>query len=340
MFQRILVPLDGSERAEQAIPVAVDIARANHGSVILLRVTPRPNELYLLSVEASESTEELMAAKRDEIKHYLTQLTVSDALDGVGTVTKVVDGTPAEAILSEARSQGADLIVMCSHGYTGFKRWALGSITQKVAWHSTIPVLVLRERSQRRTPLSQDVRHPIRAMVALDGTPFTETVMLPAAQLVAAWSAPARGELHLTHLVKHPDEKDAMAYKRLGIANELRQASLYNADHYLQALKERLVDEMPASLAVDITWSVEECHDVAESLLKIAQGEGVSTHTPCDLIALTTHGGSGLYRWMKGSVAERVLNSTTMPLLIVHPHKLSLSVASHTSEAEHTVPSE
>ena len=91
---------------------------------------------------------------------------------------------------------------------------------------------------------------------------------------------------------------------------------------------------MPPELAVDITWSIEECEDVAESLLKIAQGEGIGTHTPCDLIALTTHGGGGVYRWMKGSVAERVLNSTTMPLLIVHPHKLSLSFASHTGERE------
>jgi nucleotide-binding universal stress UspA family protein len=337
MFQRILVPLDGSERAEQAIPVAANIARATHGAVVLLRVAPRPTELYLLSVEASEGTEDVMAAKRGEIKHYLTQLASSEALDGVGTVTEVVDGAPAEAILSVARSRDADLIVMCSHGYTGFKRWVLGSITQKVAWHSTIPVLVIRENGQNLTSLSQNVGHPIRALVALDGTPFTETVMLPAAQLVAACSAPARGKLHLTHLVKLPDETDEVAYERLGIANDLRQAALYHADHYLQTIKERLIHEIPDELAVDITWSVEECEDVAESLLKIAQGEGIGTHTSSDLIALTTHGGSALHRWMMGSVAERVLNSTTMPLLIVHPHKLSLAFASHTSEDEHEV---
>lgn len=334
MFHRILVPLDGSERAEQAIPVAVSIARASRGAVILLQVTPRPTELYLLSVEASPSIEDVMVSKRDEIKHYLTQLAASEALDGIGTVTEVVDGSPAEAILSVAHYQKADLIVMCSHGYTGFKHWVLGSITQKVAWHSTIPVLILREGSLRLTSLSPNTGHPIRALVALDGTPFTETAMLPAARLVAACSAPARGELHLTHLVKLPDEKEAMAYEQLGIDNDLRQAALYNTDHYLRTVKERLSSELPAESAVAITWSAEECQDIAGSLIRIAQGEGIGTHTPCDLIALTTHGGSGLYRWMKGSVAERVLNSTTMPLLIVHPQKLSLPPTSHTSESE------
>jgi nucleotide-binding universal stress UspA family protein len=334
VFQRILVPLDGSERAEQAIPVAVSIARATHGSVILMQVAPRPGELYLLSVEPVDVAEDVMVAKRDEIKHYLTQLATSEALDGVGAFTQVVDGAPAEAILAVARSQDADLIVMCSHGHTGFKRWVLGSVTQKVAWHSTIPVLVLRESGDHKlTSLSQNVGHPMRALVALDGTPFTESVVMPAAQLVAACSAPARGELHLIHLVKLPEEKDAMAYQWLGIGNDLKQASLHNADRYLKSVKERLILEIPAELAVDITWSVEVCKDVAESLLKIAQGEGTGTHTPSDLIALTTHGGSGLYRWMKGSVAERVLNSTTMPLLIVHPQRLSLSFAEDVGEA-------
>jgi nucleotide-binding universal stress UspA family protein len=333
MFERILVPLDGSKRAEQAIPVAVSIARATHGSVVLLQVPPRPSELYLLSVEPVEVEEDVMTEKRDEIKHYLAQLATSEALGGVETITKVVDGAPAEAILAVARAQDAGLIVMCSHGYTGFKRWVLGSITQKVAWHSTTPVLVLRDSDHKLTSLSQNVGHPMRALVALDGTPFTESVVMPAAQLVAACSAPARGELQLTHLVKHPEEKEAMAYKWPGIDNDLKQASLYHADRYLKSVKERLTDEMPPELAVDITWTVEECQDIAGSLLKIAQGEGAGSHTPCDLIALTTHGGSGLSRWMKGSVAERVLNSTTMPLLIVHPQKLSLAFAEDTGES-------
>ena len=202
MFQRILVPLDGSALAEQAIPVAASIARASRGSVILLRATTQATDLYWLSVEASQGAQDVMQVRRDEIKHYLAQLASSHALEGVETTTEVGEGAPAEAILAFASSQKADLILMCSHGYTGFKRWVLGSVTHKVAWHSVTPVLILRENSHKLTSLSPNVGHPIRALVALDGTPFTEAVVMPAAQLVAACSAPARGELHLTHLVK------------------------------------------------------------------------------------------------------------------------------------------
>jgi len=290
-------------------------------------------DLYLLSVESSAGVQDVMETRQGEVKHYLTQLAASEALEGVETVTEVADGTPAEAILSIAHSQQADLILMCSHGYTGFKRWVLGSIAQKIAWHSMIPVCILREGSQKLNGLSPHVGHPIRALVALDGTPFTEAAVMPAAQLVAACSAPARGELHLTHVIKLPSLEEEMAYERVGIDVNLRQAALYNANHHLQAIKEHVCREMADELAVDITWSVEESMDVADSLLQIAQGEGLGTHTPSDLIALTTHGRGGLERWVRGSVAERVLGSTTMPLLIVHPRKLSHAFAALTNES-------
>src|SRR5262249_27259297 len=148
--------------------------------------------------------QDVMETRRNQSKQYLAQVASSGALAGVETVTEVVDGAAAEGILSLASSQKADLIVMCSHGYTGFKRWMLGSIAHKVAWHSTTPVLILHENSHKLTSLSPNVGHPIRALVALDGTPFTEAALMPAAQLVAACSAPAHGELHLTHLVKLP----------------------------------------------------------------------------------------------------------------------------------------
>jgi nucleotide-binding universal stress UspA family protein len=229
---------------------------------------------------------------------------------------------------------------MCSHGYTGFKRWVLGSVAHNVAWHSTIPVLIIHEDDQKLTSLSPEVGHPIRALVALDGTPFTEAVLMPTIQLVMACSAPARGELHLANMVKLPPLEEEIAYERFGIDRHLRQAALYRAEHHLEGIKERLYCEMGSEPTVDITWSVEECTDVADTLLRRAKGEGDVTHIPSDLIALTTHGRSGLDRWVRGSVAERILNSATMPLLVVHPQKPSFSFASHTSESEQAMSSD
>jgi len=122
----------------------------------------------------------------------------------------------------------------------------LGSVAQKVAWQSTTPVLILRESCQKLTGLSRTVGHPIRALVALDGSPFPEAAVLPAAQLVAACSAPARGALHLTHLVKLPSAEEEIAYERIGIDTNLRQAALHQAGDYLQALRERVCRAMGA----------------------------------------------------------------------------------------------
>jgi nucleotide-binding universal stress UspA family protein len=214
---------------------------------------------------------------------------------------------------------------MCSHGYTGFKRWVLGSVAHKVAWHSIAPVLILREGSKMLDSLLPNIGHPLRALVALDGTPFTQAALMPAVQLVDACSAPARGELHLAHVVKLPSLEEEMSYERLGIARRSRKDALYQAEQHLQTIKESLCCKMESEPTVDITWSVEEHTDVADALLTMAKGEGEGTHISSDLIALTTHGRGGLERWIKGSVAERVLSSTTLPLLIVHPHKLAHS---------------
>ncbi|HLZ59925.1 MAG TPA: universal stress protein [Ktedonosporobacter sp.] len=210
----------------------------------------------------------------------------------------------------------------------------MGSVARHVAWHSTTPVLILRESDQTLSSLLPGHGHSIRALVALDGTPFTEAAITPAAEVVAACSTPARGELQLTRLVLLPSPEDELAYERLGLDINLRQAALYQAGQYLQAVRERLSHEAVVASGVDINWSVEECNDVAETLIKIAQGKGIGTHMTSDLIVLTTHGRTGVERWVRGSATELVLNSTTLPLLIVHPHKSKPSFAALTDKSE------
>lgn len=337
MLKRILVPLDGSARAEQALPLAARIAQASGGSIVLLRVVNTLSYYGLYATEPVVMLEDTLHEEHTKAASYLARLAASTFLAGIDTHVSVFSGNPAEQILHVAQEEQIDLIVMCSHGYTGLTRWMLGSVAQKVAWHSTVPALILREEHPRLSSLSPEVGHPIRALVALDETLYSEAALLPAAQLVAACSAPARGELHLTHLVQLPTIEEEMAYERLGLDTDLRKAALYQAGNHLQAIRGRLLQELPASSEVDISWSVEECKDVADALLKVAQGIGMGTHAPSDLIAITTHGRMGPERWVRGSVAERVLNHTTMPLLIVHPHKSKASPAALSSESEEIV---
>src|SRR5215467_14874438 len=144
MYKRILLPLDGSARAEQAVRVAARVARALGGSVILLRVATAPIDTGKYS--STWYVEETVDADLADASSYLEKIAGSDELAGINTEVKAFTGAVAPTILSAAQSFHANLIVMCSHGYTGFKRWALGSVADKITHHSSIPALVLRDK--------------------------------------------------------------------------------------------------------------------------------------------------------------------------------------------------
>lgn len=316
MFKRILVPLDGSARAEQVLPLTARLARAAGGSIVLLQVVDTLNRFGAYSVGAGVFLQEVLEKDLADASAYLSGIATSGELKGIETRIAVFSGLPASHILDVAQEQDIDLIVMCSHGYTGFKRWALGSVAQKVARQSAVPVLLVREQNLK---LKEQMAHGVRALVALDGSPLAETALLPVAQLVAALSAPGRGELHLVRLVDVPtieEEFDSMLEADFGA----RQVALEAAGTYLQSVRVKLFQENLASVDLQVTWSVEECRDVADALIQIAEsGKGIGARKASDLIALTTHGRSAFQRWMMGSVTERVLHGSTLPLLIVRP---------------------
>src|SRR5919204_166456 len=110
MFQRILVPLDGSHRAERAIPVAARIARASGGTVILVRAISTVVDFWPSDTPQAGLT---------GVEHYLADTRTAIDLEGVATEIMVLSGPAAPAILRAAHSSQADLIVLCSHGYTG-----------------------------------------------------------------------------------------------------------------------------------------------------------------------------------------------------------------------------
>ena len=145
MFERILVPLDGSPRAEQAIPVATQIARASGGSVILLQVVSPPIDYGGGLTQTPLMTEQVIETELAMSSGYLDRVTKARELAEIETTTEVMFGLPAQDILAIAESRSVDLIVMCSHGRTGFTRWVLGSVAQKIAHHCPVPLLVLRE---------------------------------------------------------------------------------------------------------------------------------------------------------------------------------------------------
>ncbi len=317
MFEHILVPLDGSSRAERALSVAARIARASGGSLLLLRVVNPLMEYGGGLVPVPLLTEQVIEAELAEATDYLKTVAASPRLSGIRTSTEVVFGTPAQRILAVAASREVDLIALCSHGRTGFMRWVLGSVAYTLTHESAVPILVLRE-SEPASPLSRsDAARPLCALVPLDGSQLAETAFIPAAHLVAALAAPTQGALHLAQVVKiFPETAEE------GFVSEINEEALQRARTYLAAARERLQATVK-DLKLSITYSVELDTDAASALVSLAEHGGGGKETEgvsgCDLIAISTHGRTGLERWVIGSVTDRILNTTKLPMLIVRP---------------------
>jgi nucleotide-binding universal stress UspA family protein len=145
MYKRILIPTDGSEASQRAILAAVDFARETGAEVVGLTATP---EVHVLSADSEmiEDTPEQYAAN-SEARARRILADVESAARGAGVPCRTehaVDDDPWSAIIATAAQRGCDLIAMASHGRRGLKGLLLGSETQKVLVHSTIPVLVHR----------------------------------------------------------------------------------------------------------------------------------------------------------------------------------------------------
>jgi nucleotide-binding universal stress UspA family protein len=149
-INRIMVPLDGSALARQALPLATELARSARAELLLLQaVAP--------SIEASPSFPargqlipplgELLAALRHQAASELDALADELLSHIVAVTTHVVNGHAAEVLVDEAAQRGVDLIVMATHGYSGLRRWALGSVADKVLHATTTPLILVRARS-------------------------------------------------------------------------------------------------------------------------------------------------------------------------------------------------
>jgi nucleotide-binding universal stress UspA family protein len=322
MLQHIFVPLDGSSYAASAIPVAARLARATGGSVTLLQSVPYPLETGEFFTEPQVSVKGPPEADRARVVDYLTRIAASDELAGVPTTIDVTDRPPVQAILSDARLYQADIIVMRSGGAKGMGRWISGSIAREVGRHSPVPVLVLRT-GDGMINLSPGGIRPVVVLVALDGSSLAEAALTPAAQLSAVLSAPAPGVLHLVQVLHFPTMEAGGRHEQGVAARKWAEAE---AQVYLRSIEQRLREGDFASLHLSITSSVVASTDVVHTLTGIAESsicrEGVEELNRCHIIAMATHGRSGLQHLLAGSVTEGVSDATRYPLLIVRSPQL------------------
>src|SRR5437762_2661301 len=206
MLKRIMVPLDGSRLAESALAVAARIAHASDGTIMLLQVigTPATYTPYMYGSDMAQNPQlahDMIDMQQENAETYLAEIARLHMLAGIQVETKIIAGSAGMSIVDTAKEEKVDLIVMSSHGETGFKRFVLGSVAQHVARHSPVPILVLRGDESAPLSASPDPKHSshaITALVALDGSELAEASLEPAALVVSALATPTQGTLLLS----------------------------------------------------------------------------------------------------------------------------------------------
>ena len=143
MYNRIVVPLDGSPLSEQALPHAVAQAARFGAELILLKVLAPLHDVVFSSPAAVRTAEDMTAQLA---RDYLEGVANGIREQGTAVQVATVEGEPYVEIIRYAEQQGADLIVISTRGQSGFSRWLLGSVTDRVVRGATVPVLLVQCR--------------------------------------------------------------------------------------------------------------------------------------------------------------------------------------------------
>lgn len=154
MFQHLLIPLDGSPRAEEALPYALALAERFNATLTLLQVAGPATWEAEMRAELPDAAAQLQHRELDSITAYLRRKEDELASQGFTVSALAVHDTSIpDAILAAAASEGADTIVMCTHGLTGLRRLLLGSVAEQVVRRSPVPVVLIRsQREEEESP--------------------------------------------------------------------------------------------------------------------------------------------------------------------------------------------
>lgn len=281
----ILVPLDGSELAELALPIAERLAQALRRPLLIVHVIAVNTWTYLPpSVVFPPQTYQQLVKEEDRAsQQYVRDVAARLADAGVPVEARSLRGDPAATIIDTARAHRDPLIVMASHGRTGLARFALGSVADRVVTYGRMPTLLVRAVGGDTT------KHPLeRAIVPLDGSKTAEHALAMVERL-------AGNPLRTVTLLQVVDPE-----QQAGATEEARQYLATASQELAQRLEGR-----ECTIATAVLYGA-----VDQQIIDYAADEG-------DLIVLGTHGRSGIGRWSYGSVASHVLHHTRTALLLV-----------------------
>ena len=296
MFKRVLVPLDGSEAAEIVLPYVQEIAGRGGAQVEFVSVS----EARLGDADTRHLYGSYLEQLTGRVRQRLWELGAGPAVEVRG---EVLIGRPADEILRYAEFTNASLIVMASRGASGEGPWLLGNIAAKVLRATGKPVVLVRASLSEPRARKQLVK---RILVPLDGSligaaaiPFTE-------ELAHAMNA----EIVLLHSVQPVSVVATLAE----VGTSLPEAAVASvkreeAAAYLDSIKNELGTKRLKASTVVCDGSP------AEQIIDYARTNAI------DLIAMSSHGRTGIGRWVFGSVTDKVLHAGDLPVLVVRATK-------------------
>ncbi|MDZ7779986.1 MAG: universal stress protein [Gemmatimonadota bacterium] len=298
-MKQVMVALDGSSFAEQALGPAIDIANRAGGRLDLVSVC-NPADAGPALADVELSLEEEVSRYLDDVREKI------GPHDDLEVEARVLTGYPAAALVEEVEERRVDLAVLSTHGRGPVSRAWLGSVADRFVREAPCPVLLVRpDETDGAADFNEpfEVRHVV---VPMDGSEVGEAVLERAAEMarlfgarITLFSAVGRRELINRDFVPHVEY---VTYDRL-LSDRVAQARTE-----LEEIRERLrTREITADVVV-----VEDSNPATAIL------EFVSSEKP-DLVAMGTHGRKGMARMVLGSVADKVVRSATTPVLLVRP---------------------
>ncbi|WP_415381155.1 universal stress protein [Halosimplex sp. TS25] len=290
MYQTILVPTDGSTHAERAAHHAVALADAFDATVRVLGVADveRAAGPFNAGGVDREFVERIVAESRAAVEE------TAELAEGVSVETDVVRGDPAKAILDYADDHAVDAVAMGTRGRRGLARLLAGSVTQHVLRHATVPVLTARNTDADPVTDYDDV------LVPTDGSTAAEAAVDDALAIAEAFDA----TVHAFHVV---DISAATAGSGLEPPTAQIDRMTEAGEAATEAIAERVRDA-----GIEAVTAVEHGFPSTELLDYIDEAS-------IDLVAMGTHGRTGLDRVLLGSTTERLVRRSPVPVLAARP---------------------
>lgn len=289
----IVVPLDGSELSEKAVPYAVTIARATDARLLFCTIWEEGERALIANLP--DQAEDLFKQGTEHYESYLAG--VANQVEGVEVATEVLLGAPAEAIQRVLEQRDPRLLVIATHGRSGLSRWHYGSVASKLAREAPAPTIVIGPQVLADGAQEGAIR---RILVPLDGSSLAEAALRPALEMAEALDA----SLVLAQVVNWTAQTFAFGPADVDIV-EIDKRLTEGAQAYLERVKEEQKTQRPIETVV--------LHGLpASALIDLIAAKEI------DLVVMSSHTRSGLTRAVLGSVAERLLQGKA-PVLLIRP---------------------